>query len=40
MYEIGKNKTPARNVTVPTSGTWMEVSLAGPIKLEHSRIQT
>ena len=32
--------TPARNVTVPMKGTWKEVSLMGPIKFEHSRMQT
>src|SRR6266704_442407 len=40
IYEIGKNNTPARKVTVPSNGTWMEVSFAGPIRFEQSRMQT
>src|SRR6202163_1279410 len=40
MYEIGKNNTPERKVIVPSNGTWIEVSLAGPIRFEQSRTQT
>ena len=40
MYEIGKNKTPARKVRLAPNGKGMVVSLAGPIRLEHSNTQT
>ena len=40
MYEIGKNRTPSRKVTLPPKGSGMVVSLAGPIRLEHSKTHT
>jgi hypothetical protein len=37
---MGKNSTPAENVTSPSSGSVTTAALAAPIRLEHSSTQT